>query len=120
MSLTQIREAIENLSLDERWELSDWLIAINAPGDDDPVIQDSIAIANQRMKEIESGKAQWVGEDEFWTRVREGTEQRERELDSEVLKLAHQRAAELAHGTKKLIPEEQVWQEINAMRAQLG
>lgn len=117
MSLTQIREAIEDLSPDERWKLSDWLIETNRPADDDPVMLESLAIAQRHSVELESGKVKEIREEEFWAGVNAGRE--DEPEDDESLKLAHRRVAELADGTKQLLSENQVWQEINALKAGL-
>ena len=67
MSVSQIQAAIAQLNNDERLELSEWVLE-NMPvlQDDDAVIRETIAIAEQRAAELDSGTVQDIA----WEEVR--------------------------------------------------
>lgn len=73
MSLATIREQIDELSYEERVELSQWL-QMTTPveeDEDDPYLQETLALAEQRSSELQSGKAVGIP----WEEVRRQLDQ---------------------------------------------
>lgn len=64
MSVTQIREAISELSAEERVELSEWL-AGSTPDEEDQDLQ----LAHERKASLAAGTKKLIPEDEFWARI---------------------------------------------------
>jgi hypothetical protein len=73
MSIAQIREQIEELSYEERVELSEWL-QITTPVEDDDAYYE--ALAEKRSEELRTGKARLLSEEEFWAGVELAKQQR--------------------------------------------
>jgi|GEM_PF-1951799 len=73
MSIAQIREQIDELSYEERVELSEWLqMTTPVEDEDDQAYQDEIlALAEKRDAEINAGTKKLLSEEEFWSRVHE-------------------------------------------------
>jgi hypothetical protein len=73
MSVSQIQAAICQLSDDERLALSEWVLdTMPVPADDDAVIRETVAIAEQRRAEIEGGRVKDVSWEEFWRNPKAG------------------------------------------------
>lgn len=73
MSLATIREQIDELSYEERVELSQWL-QMTTPveeDEDDAYLQETLALAEQRSAELQSGKAVGIP----WEEVRRQLDQ---------------------------------------------
>lgn len=70
MSLATIREQIDELSYEERVELSQWL-QMTTPDEDDAYLQETLALAEQRSEELKSGKVVGIP----WEEVRRQLDQ---------------------------------------------
>lgn len=73
MSLATIREQIDELSYEERVELSQWL-QMTTPveeDEDDAYLQETLALAEQRSAELQSGNAVGIP----WEEVRRQLDQ---------------------------------------------
>jgi protein-arginine kinase activator protein McsA len=69
-TLDHIREQIQELSLEERVELTEWLLAGTTPDDIDAEIEaESERIAQERLARLEAGLAKTISEEEFWRRA---------------------------------------------------
>ena len=67
MSIAQIREQIEELSYEERVELSEWLqLTTPVEEGDDAYFE---ALAEKRSEDLRTGKARLLSEEEFWAGV---------------------------------------------------
>ena len=69
MSVIEIRSVISALPEKDRAELAVWLLdSLTDHGDEDAVAE-SIAEADRRREELESGQSTLLSESEFWSRV---------------------------------------------------
>jgi predicted DNA-binding protein len=116
MSIAQIREQIEELSYEERVELSEWLQITTPVEDDDLYLQETLVLAEQRSEELRSGKVKAISEAEFWDRVDSA---RYGEVEDAELALAEKRDAEIEAGTKKLLSEEEFWKRMHEFKSAL-
>jgi|GEM_PF-2630658 len=67
MSVAQIREKIDALSLAERFEISEWLqLTLPEEDEDEAYLQETLTIAERRSEEMSSGKVKGV----LWEDVR--------------------------------------------------
>lgn len=70
MSLTEIREHIGALSLEERIEISEWLqLTLPEEEEDEAYLQETVALAERRSEEMRTGKVQPLSEEDFWARA---------------------------------------------------
>ena len=69
MSVIEIRNVISALSEKDRADLAVWLLDSLTEHGDEEAVADSIAEADRRRDELESGQSRLLSESEFWTRV---------------------------------------------------
>lgn len=116
MSIAQIREQIEELSYEERVELSEWLQMTTPVEEDEEDLQEILALAEQRSEELRSGKVKGIP----WEEVRSRSDSLlYGEVEDAELALAEKRDAEIEAGTKKLLSEEEFWKRMHEFKATL-
>jgi putative addiction module component (TIGR02574 family) len=69
MSVIEIRNVISALTEKDRAELAAWILdSLTEHGDED-ALAESIAEADRRREDLESGRSSLLSESEFWSRV---------------------------------------------------
>jgi hypothetical protein len=74
MSIPEFQDGARKFSVQERAELALWLLDSLPPADREDALHDSVAEADRRRTELDSGNAALVGAAEFWTAIREERE----------------------------------------------
>lgn len=69
MSVIEIRNVIAELSEKDRADLAVWLLDSLTEHADDDALTDSIAEADRRRDQLNSGESSLLPEAEFWSRV---------------------------------------------------
>lgn len=69
MSLLEIKESVAQLADRDKGSLAAWLLDSLPPHGTEDAAADSLADAVRRRDELDSGRAQAVSADEFWTRL---------------------------------------------------
>ena len=67
MSLSEIRSAVSQLQEDERGDLVSWILDTLPSHSSEDAYSDSLAIANERLKELDSGEADTISHEDFIT-----------------------------------------------------
>jgi putative addiction module component (TIGR02574 family) len=68
MSLTEIKQQASQLSIEERLELQDFLLSLEASEDLSPEWKLEV---ERRLEDVRSGKVQPLSHEVFWQRIRE-------------------------------------------------
>jgi hypothetical protein len=69
MCVIEIRNVISALPEKDKAELAVWLLDSLTGHDDEDAVAESIAEADRRRQELESGRSTLLSESEFWSRV---------------------------------------------------
>jgi putative addiction module component (TIGR02574 family) len=70
MSLAEIQNAVKNLSPDERAGLVAWILESLPEHTEEDAINESIAEAERREEEMESGVTKPISDGEFWSALK--------------------------------------------------
>ena len=69
MSVIEIQKTVSTLSDKDRAKLAAWLLDSLPPSSDEDAAADSIAEADRRRAELDSGQVQPLSNEEFWDSV---------------------------------------------------
>ncbi len=69
MSVSEIQQSVFDLSEKERAELAVWLLALLPPASSDDAAEESLAEAERRRKELDSGEVKPLTAQEFWSGI---------------------------------------------------
>ena len=69
MSVIEIQKTVSSLSDKDRARLAAWLLDSLPPSSDEDAAADSIAEADRRRAELDSGKIQPLSNEEFWDSI---------------------------------------------------
>jgi hypothetical protein len=69
MSVIEIRNVISELPEKDRAELAVWLLDSLTEHADEDAVADSIAEADRRREQLDSGATSLLPESEFWSRI---------------------------------------------------
>ena len=69
--MAEIKSTVANWPAEQRGQLAIWLLNSLPPHDQQDATSDSIEEATRRREQLDSGEAEGLSSEEFWTSIRE-------------------------------------------------